>query len=86
MYGMPFRMVESATTYPYFNEDVEIKWKDQNLNMEIAQAMAKIIDRSSVFLVDNINQFKVHDLRFKKQTGTSLPLIDCSQHSTNKER
>ena len=86
MYGMPFRMIESATTYPYFNEDAELKWKDQNLNMEMAHAMAKIIDRSSVFLVDNINQFKVHDLRFKKQRGTSLPLIDCSQHSTNKER
>ena len=79
-------MIKNATIYPYFNEDAEMMWKDQNLNIEMAQAMAKIINRSSEFLVHNIDQFKVHDLQFKEQTGTLLPLIDCSQHSTMKEK
>ena len=79
-------MIEFAKIYPYFNEDSEINWKENNQNLEMAQNMIKIIDRSSEIFVHRIDQYKVHDLRFKTQTGTSLPLIDCSQHSTWKEK
>ena len=83
------RMVELAKKYPYFNEDAEINWRQGNPNMEMAQDMAKITHFN--FQVQKVDQYRVHDINFKPQEGTSLPVVDCdcflhSLHSTAKER
>ena len=80
-----FRMIECAKIYPYFNEDAEINWKDKNLNKEMAQNMAKFMDRCSELEVHKIDWYKVHSIQFKRQRGTSLPMIDCSKHQIIKE-
>ena len=68
--------------YPYFNEDAETNWKKGNSNMKISHDMEQV--PSNDFTVGKIDKYKVHDMRFKEQGGTSLPLVDCSKHSSAK--
>ena len=81
---LPFRMIEMVKTYPYLNENAETNWKKENSNMKMSQDMTKITHRNRYH--DKLYQYKVHDMSFIKQEGTSLPLVDCSRHSTSKEK
>ena len=89
---MLFRMVEMTKKYPYFNEDAETNWKEGNSNMEMTQSMACILSGPALKAVGlslkKIDQYKVCDMIFKKQEGTSLPLVDFSRspYSTGKEK
>ena len=78
-------MIEMAQIYPYFNEDAENNWKRGNSNMEMSQAQKRSCFKNEL-RVEEIRRFKVHDMTFKKQVDTSMPLIDCPQHSTDKEK
>ena len=80
-----FRLIETAKVYPHFNEGSETNWKKSNANTEMSQEMAKITSKNHL-KVQKIGCYKVHDMRFKKQEGTSLQLADCSHHSTAKEK
>ena len=82
---MPFRLIETANVYPYLNERSETDWKQSNANMDMSQKMAKIA-RKNYLQAKEIVPFMVHDMRFKKQEGTSLQLADCYRHSTAKEK
>ena len=49
--------------------------------MEMAKNMKKVIKSNHIndFIeVERIDNYKVHDMRFKEQEGTSLPLVDNS--------
>ena len=81
---MPSRLIETANVYPYLNERSETDWKQSNANMDMSQKMAKIA-RKNHLKAKEIGLFKVHDMRFKEQEGTSLKLAD-SYHSTVKEK
>ena len=70
--------------YPYFNEDAETNWKEGNSNMKMSHNMERII-RQYKFEVSKIDEYKVQDMSFKKQVGTSLPLVDDSQLSSTKD-
>ena len=50
--------------------------------MKISHDMEQV--PSNDFTVGKIDKYKVHDMRFKEQGGTSLPLVDCSKHSSAK--
>ena len=70
--------------YPYFNEDAETNWKEGNSNMKMSHDMERIVRYFCG--VSEIDKYKVQDMSFKKQDGTSLPLIADSQLSSTKEK
>ena len=70
--------------YPYFNEDAETNWKEGNSNMKMSHDMERSVRYYVV--VSEIDEYKVQDMSFKKQVGTSLPLVDDSQLSSTKEK
>ena len=72
--------------YPYFNEDAETNWKESNSNMEMARDMKNIITKSNYIRVREIDHFKVHEMSFKEQEGTSLPLVSNREHSSAKNK
>ena len=80
------RMIEAAKMYPYFNEDAERNWEEGNANEEMIQEMIKITHCRVLDSVLEMDQYKVHGISFKKQQGTSLPIVDCFQHSTTKDK
>ena len=79
-------MIELAQIYPYFNEDAETNWEEGNLNSKMSDDMMKLVVHKIV-PVQEIGSYKVHDMTrcFKKKIGTSLPLVECPQHTTAKE-
>ena len=71
--------------YPYFNEDAETNWKEGNSNKKMSQDMEQIAKHFELEARE-IDKYKVQDMSFKKQVGTSLPLVDDSQLSSTKEK
>ena len=72
-----------ATRYPYFNEESETNWKDENLNkdMEVQMKEAAVTtgyrDENGKWKptsVDIFNPYKVHDM-FEKRDDGSLEFI-----------
>ena len=87
-----FRMIKMAQHYPYFNDDAETKWKENNLNLEIENDM-KMTARGErarwsddmILEVGKIDAYLVHDIKFIQERGSSLPTVQCPPHTAAKE-
>ena len=82
-----FRMIEVAKHYPYFNDDAETKWKGNNLNQKIENDMknAARCTKKGLLKVGKMDAYKVHDIMFVQERGSSLPTVNCPPHTAAKE-
>ena len=88
-----FRVIEMATRFPYFNEESETNWKEDNLNKEMEINMKEATGTGFGIPVEKMAPFKVHDMFEKKDDG-SLEFVGklnclmptCKTHYDDKER
>ena len=73
--------INLAIRFPFFNEDSELHWKENNSNKVIANDMKREIQNSgpgrAFLLVQQIEQFIVPKICFSKVKGISLPFVSC---------
>ena len=77
-------MIEMGKQYPYFNDDAETRWRENNLNLQMDNDM-KMTTMDDFLEVSEIDAYKVHDIIFIQDRGSSLPTVQCSPHSAAKE-
>ena len=80
-----------AKDTPYFNEEAETKWKENNPNQKIENEMKELAkgDRWNQLRVRSMDSYKVHHMtfnqhkiQFHEERGTvSLPTLQCQPHT-----
>ena len=78
-----------AKDTPYFNEEAETKWKENNPNQKIENEMKEVAkgNKYNKLLIQSMDSYKVHHMKFKDENmkiqfheergRVSLPTVQC---------